>query len=161
MNSKMTEYDLFSVIIKDNGVSPNMLSGYSHSRFDSSSLLNKKGHYFWDQCNAACAWLERVHRTKNVNQLACGSLLKNIAGAYAGHYISAGALATAARHMGFNVLMEDDDFFLNISNRSIPTCIDGAFPPGCKAYIDYKYKRYPWKTDHDTTDLPNSYKREW
>ncbi len=159
MIKKITAYDLFCVIAKDTGFSPTMFSGFKMSHC--SNYLNKKGHYFWDQCNAACAWLERVHRTKNVNQLACGSLLKNIAGAYAGHYISAGALATAARYMGFNVLMEDDDFFLNISKRSIPHCIDGAFPPGSEVYIQRHYRRYSWETGHDTIKLPNFYNREW
>ena len=161
MKNRMTVSDLYKVIAKDTGFSPAMISGYSWS-YGSSSLTKHVG-YLLEECNAACAWLNVVYRTQNVNRLARGSLLKVRAGAYAGHYISDSALSIAARHMGFKVLREADEFYLNVSKRSIPDCIDGAFPPGSVEYIRNWHSRriQGGRREHYITKLPNSYKREW
>ena len=155
MNRRIKENELFRVIVKDNGFYPAMLSSYGP--------FTQAGDYFLEQCNAACAWLDNVYRTKNVNRLACGSLLKSRAGAYAGHYISASALASAARHMGFKVLREEDEFYLNISNRSIPNCVDGAFPPGSPEYLGKccTLSGSILACGHNTNKLPDWYRREW
>ena len=156
MNKRMTVNDLFRVIAEDTGFSLKMLSQYGS--------FTGVGVYFLEQCNAACAWLDKVYRTKYVNRFACVSLLKSRAGAYAGHNISASALVIAARHMGFTVLREGDEIYLNISKRSIPNCVYGAFPPGSPEYLG---RWYP-DTDcivavggHITNKLPDWYKRQW
>jgi hypothetical protein len=157
MNKRMQKRDLLRVIAKDTGFYPAMF-------FNDNPYSRMQGDYFLEQCNAACAWLNNVNRTKNINPLACGSLLKSRAGAYAGHYISAFALAIAARHMGFKVLREEDEFYLNISKRNIPNCVDGAFPPGSTQYLrkcDANIYGVAVSHRHQTNELPNWYKREW
>ena len=155
MNKRMTVYGLYRVVAKDTGLSPDMLSGHGH--------FTGAGNYFLEECNAACAWLNVVLQTQNVHRLARGSLLKVRAGAYAGHYISDSALYIAARHMGFKVLRDADDFYLNVSKRSIPDFVDGAFPPGSVEYIRNWYSRRikSGLREHYITKLPNWYKREW
>ena len=154
MKSRMTKNDLYEVIAKD--------SGFPRRSITYISVFNDVG-YLLEECNAACAWLRVVYRTQNVNRLARGSLLKSRAGAYAGHYISGAALSIAARHMGFKVLREADDFYLNVSKRSIPDFVDGAFPPGSVEYIRNWYSRriQGGLREHYITKLPNWYKRQW
>ena len=156
MNKRMQHNDLYRVIEKDTGFYPAMF-------FNESPFFRKQGDYLLEECNAACAWLNVVFQTQNVNRLARGSLLKSRAGAYAGHYISGSALATAAKYMGFKVLREGDEFYLNVSKRSIPSSVDGAFPPGSVAYIrNWSSERIrDGLRQHYITKLPNWYKREW
>lgn len=154
MKNKMTKRDLLEILNNDREIP-------SYSLYLWGGITDVR--FLLEECNAACAWLNKVFRTKYINSAARGSLLKVRAGAYAGHYISDSALYIAAKHMGFTVLRERNDFFLNVCSRSIPHNIDGAFPPGSIEYIRNSESRniQGEKRHHDIKKLPNWYKREW
>ncbi len=114
-----------------------------------------------EECRAACAWLNRVIRKKTVNQRASSAWLKNVAGKYAGRYVSKSAFICSALYLGFKMQGDYSDCIFNIVGRNIPHYITGAPPPGSHVFLTDR-EMTPQRIERMPIDeLPTYYKRQW